>query len=90
MSENAVLAALRALDIPKEEMCGHGFRALARTVLEEVLGYRPEIIEMQLAHSVRDPLGRAYNRTMHLEIRREMMQKWSDWLDDRQRDTSNE
>jgi integrase len=83
MSENAVLAALRSLDIPKEEMCGHGFRAMARTVLEEVLGYRPDIVEMQLAHSVRDPLGRAYNRTTHLETRREMMQSWADWLEKR-------
>jgi len=83
MSENAVLAALRSLDIPKEEMCGHGFRAMARTILEEVLNYRPEIVEMQLAHAVRDPLGRAYNRTTHIETRREMMQAWSDWLDGR-------
>lgn len=81
MSENAVLAALRALDIPKEEMSGHGFRAMARTILEEELGFRPELIEHQLAHSVRDPLGRAYNRTTHLSERKRMMQEWADWLD---------
>jgi integrase len=81
MSENALLAALRNLDIPKEEMSGHGFRAMARTILEEVLGYRPEVIELQLAHAVRDPLGRAYNRTTHLPARHEMMQAWADWLD---------
>ena len=81
MSENAVLAALRALDIPKEEMSGHGFRAMARTILEEELGFRPEFIEHQLAHSVRDPLGRAYNRTTHLDERKRMMQEWADWLD---------
>lgn len=81
MSENAVLAALRALDIPKEEMSGHGFRAMARTILEEELGFRPELIEHQLAHSVRDPLGRAYNRTTHLAERKRMMQEWADWLD---------
>ncbi|MDE2755504.1 MAG: integrase arm-type DNA-binding domain-containing protein, partial [Acidobacteriota bacterium] len=61
MSENAVLAALRSLGIGKEEMTGHGFRAMARTLLDEVLGFRPDYIEHQLAHVVRDPLGRAYN-----------------------------
>lgn len=81
MSENAILAALRSLDVPKDEMSGHGFRAMARTILEEVLDYRPEIIELQLAHAVRDPLGRAYNRTKHLSARKEMMQAWADWLD---------
>ncbi len=88
MSENAVLAALRALDIPKEEMSGHGFRAMARTILEEELGFRPEIIEHQLAHSVRDPLGRAYNRTTHLNERKRMMQEWADWLDKKSKGSS--
>lgn len=81
MSDNAVLSALRRLGIPKEEMTGHGFRAMARTILDEVLGYRPEWIEHQLAHAVRDPLGRAYNRATHLEGRRTMMQGWADYLD---------
>jgi integrase len=81
MSDNAVLSALRRLGIPKEEMTGHGFRATARTILDEVLGYRPEWIEQQLAHAVRDPLGRAYNRATHLEGRRTMMQDWADYLD---------
>jgi integrase len=81
MSENAVLAALRSLGIPKDEMCGHGFRAMARTILDEVLGVSPHLIEHQLAHSVRDALGRAYNRTKHLSERKEMMQKWGDYLD---------
>ena len=62
-------------------MSGHGFRAMARTILEEELGFRPELIEHQLAHSVRDPLGRAYNRTTHLDERKRMMQGWADWLD---------
>ena len=57
------------------------FVASARTILDEVLGFRPDIIEHQLAHAVKDPLGRAYNRTTHLQIRREMMQKWADYLD---------
>jgi hypothetical protein len=62
-------------------MTGHGFRAMARTILDEVLNVRPEYIEHQLAHSVKDPLGRAYNRTTYLPERREMMQLWADYLD---------
>lgn len=81
MSDNAILSALRRLGIPKEEMTGHGFRAMARTILDEVLGFRPDYIEHQLAHSVRDPNGRAYNRTAHLPQRRQMMQAWGDYLD---------
>ena len=81
MSDNAVLAAMRGLGIGKEEMTGHGFRAVARTILDEVLGVRPDFIEHQLAHAVRDPNGRAYNRTAHLGERRAMMQQWSDYLD---------
>lgn len=61
--------------------CAHGFRASARTLMDEQLGYRLEWIEQQLAHRVRDPLGRAYNRTTHLTQRKEMMQKWSDYLE---------
>ena len=82
MSENAVLAALRSLGIPKEEMCGHGFRAMARTMLDEILGIPPHFIEQQLAHKVKDTLGRAYNRTKHLPERQDMMQKWADYLDE--------
>lgn len=81
MSDNAVLAALRRMEIQKDEMCGHGFRAMARTILDEELGFRPDIIEHQLAHTVKDPLGRAYNRTSHLEERKKMMQVWADYLD---------
>ena len=81
MSDNAVLSAMRRMGIPKDEMTGHGFRAMARTILDEVLGFRPDWIEQQLAHAVRDPLGRAYNRTAHLEGRKAMMQGWADYLD---------
>jgi integrase len=81
MSDNAVLAAMRRLDIGKDEMSGHGFRAVARTILDEVLGVRPDFIEHQLAHAVRDPNGRAYNRTAHLPERKKMMQQWADYLD---------
>jgi len=81
MSDNAILAAMRRMGISKEEMSGHGFRAMARTILDEVLGFRPDYIEHQLAHAVRDPNGRAYNRTAHLPERRKMMQDWADYLD---------
>ena len=81
MSNNAILAALRRMGIGKEEMTGHGFRAMARTLLDEVLGFRPDFIEHQLAHAVRDPNGRAYNRTAYLPERRKMMQSWADYLD---------
>ncbi len=81
MSDNAVLAGMRRMGITKEEMSGHGFRAVARTILDEVLGFRPDYIEHQLAHAVRDPNGRAYNRTAHLQERKKMMQEWADYLD---------
>ncbi|MEA3643943.1 MAG: site-specific integrase [Lamprobacter sp.] len=82
MSDNAILAAMRRMGIEKSEMTGHGFRAMARTILDEVLNFRPDFIEHQLAHSVRDPNGRAYNRTAHLAERRKMMQAWADYLDE--------
>ncbi len=81
MSDNAILAALRRLGIPKDEMTGHGFRAMARTILDEVLHVRPDLIEHQLAHAVKDPNGRAYIRTTHLPERKKMMQQWADYLD---------
>jgi len=81
ISNNAVNAALRRMGYDKETMTGHGFRAMARTILDEVLHIRPDYIEHQLAHAVRDPNGRAYNRTAHLEERRKMMQIWADYLD---------
>ena len=81
MSDNAILAAMRRMGIAKEEMSGHGFRAMARTILDEVLGFRPDFIEHQLAHAVRDPNGRAYNRTAHLPERHKMMQAWADYLE---------
>jgi integrase len=81
MSNNAILAALRRMGYEKDEMSGHGFRAMARTILDEVLQIRPDFIEHQLAHAVRDPNGRAYNRTAHLNERCKMMQTWADYLD---------
>lgn len=82
MSDNTILGALRRMGYSKDEMTGHGFRAMARTILDEVLQVRPDFIEHQLAHAVRDPNGRAYNRTAHLAERTMMMQQWSDYLDD--------
>ena len=81
ISENTINAALRNLGFDSTMMTAHGFRAMARTLLDEVLGFRPDFIEHQLAHAVRDPLGRAYNRTSHLEERTKMMQAWADYLD---------
>lgn len=81
MSENTVNGALRRLGYTNDEITGHGFRAMARTILDETLGFSPDWIEHQLAHAVRDPNGRAYNRTSHLPQRREMMQAWANYLD---------
>ncbi|MEQ9396143.1 tyrosine-type recombinase/integrase [Haliea sp.] len=82
ISENTVTVALRSMGYTNEQMTAHGFRAMARTLLDEVLGYRVDWIERQIAHAVRDPNGRAYNRTSHLEGRKEMMQGWADYLDE--------
>ncbi|MCO1333087.1 integrase arm-type DNA-binding domain-containing protein [Microbulbifer sp. OS29] len=81
LSDNGVRTALRSLGYDNETMTAHGFRAMARTLLDEVLGFRVDYIEHQLAHEVKDTLGRAYNRTKHLEQRAAMMQKWADYLD---------
>ena len=81
MSDNAVLSALRRMGFPSDEMTGHGFRAMARTLLAERLAMDEAVIEAQLAHAVKDALGRAYNRTEFLEQRLKMLQTWADYLD---------
>ena len=81
LSDNGVLSALRRMGFGKDEMSGHGFRATARTIAHERLGIAPEVIEAQLAHKVPDALGRAYNRTLFLEQRRELMTKWANYCD---------
>jgi integrase len=81
MSDNALNAALRRMGFEKSEVTTHGFRAMARTILDEVLQVRPDFIEHQLAHAVKDPNGRAYNRTAHLTERKKMMQLWADYLE---------
>jgi len=88
MSENAITAALAGMGY-KGRMTAHGFRAMARTVLEERLGYPPAIIEQQLAHVVKDANGRAYNRTAHLDQRRVMLQAWADYLDALRKGSTN-
>lgn len=82
MSDNAVNVALRSMGYTKDKIVHHGFRAMARTMLAEVLEFRIDIIEHQLAHAVKDPNGEAYNRTKFLKQRRKMMQAWADYLDD--------
>lgn len=82
MSENTVNAALRRLGYDtQKDITGHGFRAMARTILHEELHQKPEVIEHQLAHAVPDALGTAYNRTKFLKERKAMMQLWADYLD---------
>ncbi|MBL8438410.1 MAG: integrase arm-type DNA-binding domain-containing protein [Zoogloeaceae bacterium] len=82
MSNGAVDVALRRAGYStREEQSGHGFRAMARTILHQEMGIAPEVIEHQLAHRVPDALGTAYNRTKFLVQRREMMQRWADYLD---------
>lgn len=81
MSENTINAALRGMGYAQDVHTAHGFRAMARTIMDEVLNERVDLIEHQLAHAVKDANGRAYNRTAHLPARREMMQKWADYLD---------
>lgn len=80
MSENTVLAALRRMGFTKEEMSGHGFRAMASTVLHEQ-GWPSDVIERQLAHAERNSIKAAYNHAQHLPERRKMMQAWADYLD---------
>jgi integrase len=82
MSGAAVNAALRRMGYDtKTEITGHGFRAMARTILHEVLGVDPAVIEHQLGHAVPDALGGAYNRTKFIEARRTMMTRWADYLE---------
>ena len=80
MSNNTVLAALRRMGYAKDEMSGHGFRAMASTVLHEQ-GWPSDIIERQLAHAERNSIKAAYNHAQHLPERRHMMQEWADYLD---------
>ena len=80
ISDNTLNAALRRMGYSSEEMVSHGWRAVFRTLADEVLQERVDIIETQLAHQVADTLGRAYNRTSFLKERQTLMNNWSDYL----------
>ncbi|AKR44005.1 integrase arm-type DNA-binding domain-containing protein [Methylophilus sp. TWE2] len=83
MSENAINAALRNMGYDTQaEITGHGFRAVAQTLGEQELGLDPKHIERQLAHSVANPLGTAYERAQFLKDRKIMMQRWADYIDE--------
>lgn len=81
MSDNGVLSAIRRMGYTKDEMTGHGFRAMARTGVEEHLHIDAKYVELQLGHAVKDANGRAYNRTKFIKERIDMMQRWADYLD---------
>ena len=87
ISDNALLVALRRLGVTKEEMTVHGFRASARTIMHEVLGLDPNMLEQQLSHKTKNPLGEAYDRTKFLEARRQAMQEWADYCDKLKRES---
>lgn len=89
LSDNGMRAALRTMGYSKEQMTPHGWRATARTLLDESLHWRVDYIEHQLAHAVRDPNGRAYNRTAFIQQRIEMMQAWADYLDELRKSATN-
>ena len=89
MGPTAMQRALQNLGPLGAQQSAHGFRASARTIMEEVLEVPPHLLEHQLHHMVRDPNRRAYNRTLHLEARRKMLQEWADWLDTRKADLAN-
>lgn len=81
ISDNTVRSALRRLGYGNDDMSAHGFRAMARTMADEQLGVPVHVIAAQLAHGVADELGTAYNRTQHMAQRRELMNKWADYLE---------
>lgn len=80
LSDAGPLATLRRIGYTPEQMTLHGFRAMASTNLNE-LGYRPDVIEAQLAHKEQDAVRLAYNRAEYMDERRKMMQEWADYLD---------
>jgi integrase len=82
ISDNTLRAALQTLGYGSDTQTVHGFRATARTILDEVIEVDPLQIEAQLAHAVKDANGRAYNRTQYIRQRAEMMQRWADYLDE--------
>ena len=86
MSKSALLGAILGLGFENGEMCPHGFRSMASTMLNE-LGYNGDWIERQLAHVPRNIIRGIYNRAEYLPERRKMMQEWADFLDELRRKT---
>lgn len=86
MSENTINQIIHKMGY-KDKLVGHGFRALASTTLNE-MGFQPDVIERQLAHMERNKIRAAYNRAEYLPQRREMMQKWADFLDSKRKETN--
>ncbi len=89
MSENTVNAALKRMDYTTDEHVAHGFRAMARTMMaEQMMGIDPGMVEAQLGHGKSGPLGSAYDRAEYMNQRKEMMQRWADYLDSLRNNTS--
>lgn len=82
ISDMTMTNALRRMGYGKDEMHVHGFRAMARTLIRQELGFDEEPIERQLGHAVKGPLGAAYNRADFIEERKRMMQAWADFLEE--------
>ena len=81
MSDMTLLKLMQRIGYGSGRATPHGFRATARTLLDEQLRFPPDAIEIQLAHVVRGPLGSTYNRARYLEERTALMQAWADYLD---------
>lgn len=79
MSENTVNAALRRLGFGTNDICGHGFRAMASTRLHE-MGWKSDVIERQLAHLEQNKVKAAYSHAEFMPERTKMMQAWADYL----------
>ena len=82
ISPHAILYAIRALGFTQDALVAHGFRCTLRTLGEEVLGFRADLLELHLSHKIKNALGRAYSRVEFLPERREMLQRWGDYLDE--------
>jgi integrase len=85
LSDGALLGAIRRMGYSKEEFTPHGFRAMFSTIAHEKSPFKYDVIETQLAHSVGNSVSQAYNRAKYLDERKELMQWWSDYLDEVQK-----
>lgn len=81
LSENAMNSALRRMGYTQDEMCAHGFRSSASTILNE-RGFDPDVIEAALAHQDEDEVRRTYNRAKYWKERVKLLQAWADLLDE--------